>query len=418
MLKRATILTRRVFFGWWVVGGGMGLQALLAMLFFLAYGAYAPLWMHEFGWSRTMVALAFSLHRTESGLLGPVHAWLLTRYQPRAIISTGVVILSSGFLLLSAVQSYGQFLVVFLFMAIGASFCGALSVTTVAVNWFERRRSTALAAIHIGFSLGGLAVPIVAACLVTFGWRPVAAASGIVVLACGLPIARLMHRDPESLGMQRDGAVATDGQGGTPGTRQPQEPRVSIDRVLRTRAFWMLASGHAIAMSIAAAIMVHFVIYVTTSLGLELTTAAAMVSLLTLASLGGQVVSGVLGDRVDKRLLTGGAMVGSGAAMATLVAADGVGTVALAAMLQGFTVGVRGPLMGALHAEYFGRSAYAAAAGYSSLVVTMGSILGPVSVGLVVDATGSYATGFMALAVISCVGSLAFFGLKKPRFDA
>ena len=54
----------KVFYGWWVVAAGFGLEALIGALFFHAYGAYAVLLREEFGWSKTMLSAAFSeVHR-------------------------------------------------------------------------------------------------------------------------------------------------------------------------------------------------------------------------------------------------------------------------------------------------------------------------------------------------------------------
>ena len=49
----------KVFYGWWVVAAGFGLETLIGALFFHAYGAYAVLLREEFGWSKTMLSAAF-----------------------------------------------------------------------------------------------------------------------------------------------------------------------------------------------------------------------------------------------------------------------------------------------------------------------------------------------------------------------
>ena len=38
----------RIFYGWWVVAAGFGLEALIGSLFFYAYGAYVVLLREEF----------------------------------------------------------------------------------------------------------------------------------------------------------------------------------------------------------------------------------------------------------------------------------------------------------------------------------------------------------------------------------
>ena len=58
------------------------------------------------------------------------------------------------------------------------------------------------------------------------------------------------------------------------------------------------------------------------------------------------------------------------------------------------------------------------ALGFSSLVVTGGSIAGPVPAGLSFDTTGSYATGFTALALLAALGSPFIIFLPAPSLRA
>ncbi len=414
MLSALRSRAAAVYRGWWLVGGAMALQAVLAGLFFQAYGAYAAYWMAEFGWSRTTISLAYSLHRTESGLLGPLHGWLLQRVSPRRVIVAGVVMLGAGFMALSAVQDFLQFIVVFLLMAVGASLCGLLSLMTVLVNWFDRRRATALSLMQTGMSLGGLAVPLVALGLAAFGWRSMSFASGLVVIGVGLPIAALMRRDPEQLGLRPDGASAEDG--GRPGTGRTggAGPAFSAREALRTWAFWSMSIAHAAAVAVVAAVSVHFVIFVNETLGLSVALAASLLALMTGVSIGGQLLGGLLGDRLDKRFLATIGMFGHAIAMVLLMVGSSVAVVTLAAVVHGVAWGLRGPLMGALRADYFGRDSFASGMGFSSMIVMFGTVGGPLMVGIVTDLTGSYAPAFATLAVLAAVGSLGFATLRRP----
>ena len=54
MIRR---LHARVFYGWWIVGAGMGIQFLISGLLNQSYGAYVVLLRDEFGWSKTALCL-------------------------------------------------------------------------------------------------------------------------------------------------------------------------------------------------------------------------------------------------------------------------------------------------------------------------------------------------------------------------
>jgi MFS family permease len=85
------------------------------------------------------------------------------------------------------------------------------------------------------------------------------------------------------------------------------------------------------------------------------------------------------------------------------------------ALLHGFAWGVRGPLMQAMRADYFGRASFGTIMGLSSLIVMFGNTSGPLVAGILADRTGSYETGFTLLALLAGAGSLFFFFATKPK---
>ncbi|HLU82939.1 MAG TPA: MFS transporter, partial [Trueperaceae bacterium] len=221
---------------------------------------------------------------------------------------------------------------------------------------------------------------------------------------------------PEDVGLRPDGAEAAPADGrnsaGVLGTHSA-DVVPSAGRVLRTKEFWLLSLGHSSALAIVGAVTVHFVIYVRDTLGLGVTTAAAMFTLITVCQMVGQAVGGYLGDRQDKRWLAGGGMAMHAAAMAILVVANSATAVVFAAVLHGFAWGLRGPLMSAMRADYFGRKAFAMVMGYSSLILMVGAVIGPLLIGVIADTTGAYELAFGALAVIGLVGAAAFFVMPR-----
>ncbi len=114
----------RVYYGWFIVAAGIGIQALQAALLSRAYGLYVVLLAAEFGWSKTVFSIAFSLQQIESGLLGPLQGWMIDRFGPRAVMRAGILMFGAGFMLFSTVSAVVPFLLVFLLMAVGSSLGG------------------------------------------------------------------------------------------------------------------------------------------------------------------------------------------------------------------------------------------------------------------------------------------------------
>src|SRR5918996_791357 len=117
--QRVAKAARGMFFGWWIVAAGIGIQSLIAALLSHAYGAYVVVLKDSFGWSTTTFSAAYSLQRAESGLLGPLQGWLLDRFGPRAVMTAGMSMLGVGFILFSRINSPTTFYLAFLVMAVG-----------------------------------------------------------------------------------------------------------------------------------------------------------------------------------------------------------------------------------------------------------------------------------------------------------
>jgi sugar phosphate permease len=400
----------RVFYGWWIVGAGFGLELLIGALMFHAYGAYAVLLREEFGWSKTTLAAAFSMARAESGIFGPVQGWLTDRFGPRALIGVGMVIFAVGFLLFSRIDGRVGFFLTFFMMAVGTSLGGYLPISVAIVTWFRRRRALALSISGMGMALGGLLTPVVVAALARFGWRWTAFASGFVVLAIGLPLSQLMRRPPETYGLTPDGEPRVVDR-----TAPARDPRSYTAReAMATRAFWYISLGHAAALLVVSAVMVHMVIHVTERLGYTLQQAGGVVALLTVMQLTGQLTGGWLGDRFSKRWICAGCMLGHAAALMVLGLATAFWMVLAFAVLHGLSWGMRGPLMAAIRADYFGSGSFGMISGVSSMVIMFGMMLGPLVAGILADRTGSYVSGFSVLAACAALGSLAFVLARRP----
>ena len=223
-------------------------QGLQSALFFGAFGIYAPFWMAEFGWSRTTISLIHSLQRTESGLLGPINGWLISRFGPNRMVMVGMALMGLSMIALGFTTGFGTFLAAFLVMAIGASFAGILSMMTILVNWFDRRRATAMALAGLGMSIGSLTAPVLASLIVTYGWRSVTIGSGVLMLVMMLPLGRLLVNEPEEVGLRPDGdpepRSARNAEGGAALEKsradETNNAKFSARKVLRSRAFWLM----------------------------------------------------------------------------------------------------------------------------------------------------------------------------------
>jgi OFA family oxalate/formate antiporter-like MFS transporter len=85
------------------------------------------------------------------------------------------------------------------------------------------------------------------------------------------------------------------------------------------------------------------------------------------------------------------------------------------AVLHGLAWGLRGPLMSAIRADYFGSLSFGTITGISSMIAMVGMMGGPLVAGVLADRTGSYVPGFSALAALAAVGSVFFVLARRPK---
>ncbi|MEZ5375164.1 MAG: MFS transporter [Acidimicrobiales bacterium] len=409
----STATTGRLFHGWRVVGAGAIVQALQAVFFIQGYGQYAVVLERQFGWSKTFISAGYAMNRAESGLLGPLQGWLLGRYGTVAVMRAGVVMMSSGLLALSQIQNKVQFLAALLLTAVGASLSGFLSVTTATVKWFERKRARALSLSGMGFAIGGGFVPLLVFSLERAGWRWTAAGSGLIFFVLGMALMSTFDGTPASRGEFVDGVQPSEATQRSFRAEGVSDVHFTASQALRTRAFWMISLGHASALLVVGAVIAHLSLYLTSEQGYSLQRASFVAGSLPLVQIVGNLLGGVLGDRMNKRILASIAMLGHMVGLLLLAFATHRWMIWLFVPIHGLAWGVRGPLMQALRADYFGSTSFGQIMGFSSLIVMFGTVGGPLVAGILADSTGSYRTGFTILALMAGAG-LTFFVLATP----
>lgn len=399
-----------------MAGAGAAIQFMQSSLLMQSFGAYVAVLSDERGWSKTALSGGAAIQSIESALLGPALGWLLDRFGPQAMVRIGMLVFGLGFIALSQVDTLGGFYACAVVLAIGASLSGYFPLTVALIQWFERYRARALSIISLGLALGGMAVPLVAWTMQEFGWRVTAFASGVIAIVVGIPLASVIRRRPQDHGETVDGLPPEPAlvAGDAPHADRPNQPEFTVRQALRTRAFWLLAVGHGLALLVVTAVNVHAITHMKEGLGYSVAQAALVIMLMTFGQVGGVLLAATLGDRFQKRYVAAVCMLGHGAGLLLLTYATHTAEVVAFALLHGVAWGLRGPFMQAIRADYFGRNAIGMILGLSAVIIALGQIAGPMVAGVMADLTGNYKAGFTALALVAACGSLFFAFARRP----
>ena len=406
---------KKIFYGWWMVGAATGLQFLQAGLVTQAFGAYLAVLADEQGWSKTALSGAAALQQMEVALLGPVLGWLIDRFGPKVFVRAGVVVFGTGLCLLSQVQSLPEFYGAFIVIALGSSLCGFFPLNVALIHWFERKRARALSAMSIGLAFGGIMVPLVAQSLTAFGWRATALVSGLAAIAVGLPLALVIRNSPREHGEVVDGMPTEISPTNTSPEKNDSTRDFTAREALRTQAFWLISLGHGFALFVVHAVSVHAITHLKEGLGYSVAAASLVISLVTTCQIGGVLLGWAIGDRYKKRLIAAACMLAHATALLLLTYAVSLPMVIAFAILHGTAWGLRGPMMQAMRADYFGRSSIGMILGLSFMIIVVGQVGGPIIPGIFADITGDYRVGFTILALLAGLGSGFFLLARKPK---
>ncbi len=412
--EMASAPRRRMFHGWKVSWAGSIIQALHAALVLQAFGNYAVILREQFGWSRTIISIAYASNRAESGLLGPLHGWALARFGSKRVMRVGAVTLTCGFAWFSQITTPVQFVLSFFAIAVGTGLAGFMTIMTETVKWFERKRARALSMVQLGLAVGAFATPAVVLALRHLGWRETAVASGVVMGAVVFGLSFLFGSSPGERGVPLDG-IATTTPAATGRTTTASARHLTAYEAMRTSAFWFLALGHMSALLVVGSVIAHLALYLTSEQGFTLQGASFVAASIPIAQIAGMVVVGIIGDRTSKRLLCSLAMVGHVTGLLLLTYATGRWMVWAFVVLHGLAWGMRGPLMAAIRADYFGATSFGQIMGYTSVILMFGAVGGPLLAGILAEATGDYRIGFTILALLAATGSALFAFARPPQ---
>lgn len=366
-----------------------GVQFLSAGLLTQAYGLYVAAWQGEFGWDPAVPALAFSVQQIGSGLSGPLQAMTLRRWGTRGVVTLGALLLGGGMIALAWMGSAALLYIAFLGIGLGMSLLGPMTLAVVVFERFPSRQTLATALVQAGRGPGALLVPAVGWAIAQHGWRSAALSSGLVMLLGGLLYAG-------ALGLGRLTGRASS-------TSKDEVAQVPMWRLLWHRQFWWLAGGHALAASVVSTLTVYAYSYLVDQRSMSSEHAVWVVSTIAASMAIGQLAGGVLGDRFARGPIAAAAVAGHVVGIGVLLLGGSLFATFTFAVLHGLAWGVRDPLMQLLKADVFGWQAYAAAEGYTRILVMLGMIIGPMAMARLLAVTGAYTWGLSLMVVMSAV---------------
>jgi MFS family permease len=364
-----------------------------------SFGVFYVALLDSFGWSRAITAGVFSVVLIVDACISPVVGHLLDRFGPKKIVGAGCVLLATGLLLSSRIQSLWEFYIFFgLVSALGLSFMGMVPHVVLISEWFSSKRASALGVVYAGTGVGILLIaPLTEWLISSWGWQRALEILASVVVIGLLPLVWIFYRSGP--------------HGEVRGEDNKTGNEWTAKLALRSGQFWLIFFARVFAAGGTTVIVTHQVAHVV-DIGYSRFYAATIFGLMGMTSTAGRMVFGYVADLFSKQgaytlnILT--TLVGVAALM---IAHDPSQPWLLYVYVIFFGIGFgsRAVIFSALSADIFSGKGFGAIFGYSVISVGVGGALGSWLGGFFFDVSGSYLISFTLSTVVLLLSDLSIW---------
>lgn len=380
-----------------------------------AYSVFLVALLREFGWSRSVLAGAFSLFTLVHGGIGLPLGWLADRVGPRRLIVVGAAGLGAALVLDGAIDRPWQLYLTFgLMTALGVAAAGWVPAVMLVQRAFPHRIGTALGFTSAGVGFGiFLVVPICQWLIDQVGWRWAFRITGLAIAAWVIPATLWLVRDAPARAPGPAPAPTPPPVARAGGAR----PELTLGAAMHTLPFWLFATLQACVSFANQMLLVHQVAYLVDH-GIPSLMAASVVSVIGITSVCGKIGGGWVSDFMDRRVTyTVGTTftAASIGALGLLALHPTPGWAYLYAVLIGIGYSIPAAITPAVLNDVFRGRHFGAIFGSFQVTGALGGAAGPWVAGRVFDVTGSYAPAFIAAVIAAGVATAALWGTRRRR---
>lgn len=415
------------FYGWYIVG--VGFLSHIASTFSLSstLSVFLKPLTEDLKVSRGLFSLLRSGESIIGAAIAPLVGPTVDRHGGRWLMTIGAFVVGVGFLLLSQVKDFWQFVLVrWSLVSIGDSLMGSLVINVTLSRWFIQRRGRAIAISSMGVGFAKVGMPLFAASLLVWlGWRYTWSVFGILTLALVVgPAFIFMRRRPEDMGLYPDGAPNPYYTGSVPDKAEnhsaAQPHTLATDVVwsrreaLRTRTFWLIVITFGIANVGVAGLNLHVFAYVT-DIGHSAIVAATVMSVIAFTQLASPLFWGLLAEQVDIRKATMMKFLIQAVGLLLAIITRDLVPIYLGFFLYGVGLGGSFVLPEIIWASYFGRLSLGTVRGLGLLISHIFAAAGPPFFGFLFDATKSYFVSFALFTIALIISAFLILFVRPPQ---
>ncbi|WP_182056760.1 MFS transporter [Pantoea sp. ME81] len=372
----------------------------------------------EFGFSQTEMGLLLSAFLWPYALANLPAGWLVDKFGPKKMFSWALGLWSTFTVLAAFVNSYSFFYGLRMMLGIAESpfFTSGIKITH---RWFgDNERGLPTAIINTGSQIANaIAPPILTVLLLTFGWRGMFVAIGLM----GIPLLLAwwkFYRDPEA----REDALLHAGQRSV--AAPEEKAQASWGALFRHSTTWFMVIGNFSIMFTIWVYLTWLPGYLEKSLGFSLKATGWIASIPFFAGILGVLVGGMLSDRLVRRgvraitarkvpIVTGAALAACFVAPIPFVDSTplAIGLLAMGYFCSQMPQGA----LWTLASDIAPKSQVASLGAIQNFGGFLGAAMAPIVTGIILDTTGKFTNVFLLGAGLLMLGALSYgLFVRKP----
>ena len=358
------------------------------------------------GWPASLISGGTTFFYLFGALLVAFVGEAIRGFGPRNCLVAGVLAMAAAAVLIGQVTEPWQLYATDAMLAFGWAGTSLGIITNTLGLWFDNKRGMAISLALNGASFGGIVgVPLLAAAIGSLGFADAMIAAAMVMVALMIPIILIFVGRPP-IGSSAIAAVKADA---------PSATQIR-GAAFRDAGFLTAAIAFALVLLAQVGFIVHLISFLDPVIGRE--RAAIAVALLTAMAMAGRVLFSTVIDRLNQRLASAISFVSQ--AVALLIINNSRNDVVLigCCALFGFSVGNLITLPSLIVQREFDPRWFGVLISLITAINQVTYAFGPGIVGLLRDASGSYALPFygcIGLELIAAVLIMLGVGARGRR---
>jgi MFS family permease len=384
----AIVETSARYEGWRIVA-----VCFLVATFGWAFGFYGQsVYLAELhrlhGWSASLISAATTFFYLFGAVIVAFVSEAVRAFGPRNCLLGGVITMSAAAVMIGQVTAPWQLYLANALLAFGWAGTSIAIITTTLGLWFDQKRGMAISLALNGASFGGIiGVPLLAAAIGNLGFSGAMMTAAAAMLVVMIPVILIFVGPAPNLGGIAAGGATAD----TPSASQLRA------QAFRDVAFLTIAIAFALVLFAQVGFIVHLIAFLDPVIGRE--RAATAVALLTAMAVVGRVLFSTVIDRLNQRLASAISFASQAVALVILINSRNEMLLLAACALFGFSVGNLITLPSLIVQREFDSRAFGVLISLITAINQITYAFGPGVIGLLRDASGSYALPFYV-----CIG--------------